>query len=595
MNVIAHGIGGGLSVEPNIGVLLLAGCAFCVVAFAVATWLDKRTPLIAAALWLGLVGISHGQTPNASLVAAGHQWSVVSLQTGQQDTTLQAMAERHAQYQASVGEQGHQGWEQRQAELARTATGYRHFVEVAAQSDPGQGEQPAASEMFNSWRQSPGHWEAVNSPCDAWGYAMAYRPQNQTWYAAAIFGHRNYTVDAQGFRVPVHSATAQRTTANASPRRGNFVVTAPPSVAQQIADQAERCRRELAIEWLGHELPNWSRPCPITAQVGDSLGAGGTTSFYFDNGEVADWQMTVQGSQQRLLDSVIPHEVTHTIFATHFRQPLPRWADEGACCTVEVQAERRKHQAMLVDFLRSGRGIAFSEMFHMVEYPRDVLPLYSQGNSAAQFLIKDKGRREFVKFLETGLAINDWQGALQKHYAFKSLGDMQNEWLAWVKQGSPGAGRYAGYSPCGPGGCTTFDGGGGGYAGGPPMAPQNMAPVAPQQAQTDPRLDDLIRSYNGTVDYINKLGKQPGCQCKPTDLSGIETRLNELEKQLAAIAARPVSDCSEQIKALESAIELAKCKCAKPSTVEPQKPAPVQSSPSGPASYDIRRRKTGAT
>ncbi|MGD9644448.1 MAG: hypothetical protein AB7U73_01975 [Pirellulales bacterium] len=43
MNVIAHGIGGGLSVEPNIGVLLLAGCAFCVVAFAVATWLDTRS------------------------------------------------------------------------------------------------------------------------------------------------------------------------------------------------------------------------------------------------------------------------------------------------------------------------------------------------------------------------------------------------------------------------------------------------------------------------------------------------------------------------------------------------------------------------
>ena len=33
-------------------------------------------------------------------------------------------------------------------------------------------------------------------------------------------------------------------------------------------------RRDLARDWLGQEMPNWSQPCPITAQVGDQLGAG---------------------------------------------------------------------------------------------------------------------------------------------------------------------------------------------------------------------------------------------------------------------------------------------------------------------------------
>ena len=89
----------------------------------------------------------------------------------------------------------------------------------------------------------------------------------------------------------------------------------------------------------------------------------------------------------RILDSVLPHEVTHTIFATHFRRPLPRWADEGACTTVEHHSERQKQQMFLIDFLHTGRGIAFNQMFAMKEYPQDVMPLYSQGYSLARYLV----------------------------------------------------------------------------------------------------------------------------------------------------------------------------------------------------------------
>ena len=119
-------------------------------------------------------------------------------------------------------------------------------------------------------------------------------------------------------------------------RTVNFIVEAPTeTLARKIGDAAEQYRQTLAIEWTGRPLPRWSRPCPITAQVSPNLGAGGATSFVFDRGEVFNWTMTIQGSEERILDSVLPHEITHTIFASHFRRPLPRWADEGACTTVE--------------------------------------------------------------------------------------------------------------------------------------------------------------------------------------------------------------------------------------------------------------------
>src|SRR5437870_511840 len=129
-----------------------------------------------------------------------------------------------------------------------------------------------------------------------------------------------------------------RTAEAAGYKTTNFVVSAPsPELAKEIGDQAEVYRKQLAMEWLGKELPPWSKACPIHAQI--QPGAGGATSFVFDRGEVFGWKMNIQGSRERILDSVLPHEVTHTIFASYFRQPLPRWADEGACTTVEHPSE----------------------------------------------------------------------------------------------------------------------------------------------------------------------------------------------------------------------------------------------------------------
>ena len=234
------------------------------------------------------------------------------------------------------------------------------------------------------------------------------------------------------------TAASPAPTVAAGYRTANFVVEAPtPDQARKIGDAAEQYRHTLAVEWTGSPLPRWSRPCPITAQVAPNLGAGGATSFVFDKGEVFNWTMTIQGSEERILDSVLPHEITHTIFASYFRRPLPRWADEGACTTVEHPVERARQHKMLIEFLTTGRGIAFPEMFAMREYPPDVLPLYSQGYSLARFLIERGGRHKYVAFVGDGLARDDWAGALERHYGVNDIAKLQHIWLAWVREGCP--------------------------------------------------------------------------------------------------------------------------------------------------------------
>lgn len=221
-------------------------------------------------------------------------------------------------------------------------------------------------------------------------------------------------------------------------RTQNFVVTAPtPQFSQELALAAESYRKSLAIEWLGRELPPWQDPCPIMVSVGPQLGAGGATSFMFEKGHPFGWSMNIQGSQERLLDSVLPHEITHTIMATHFGRPLPRWADEGACTTVEHVSEKAKQHNLLLNFLTSNRGIAFNQMFAMTEYPPDVLPLYAQGFSLARFLIAQRGKPEFVNYVGDGMQSNDWGRATQDHYGYRDLSELQVTWLDWVRRGSP--------------------------------------------------------------------------------------------------------------------------------------------------------------
>jgi hypothetical protein len=222
----------------------------------------------------------------------------------------------------------------------------------------------------------------------------------------------------------------------------NFIVFASsPEWAAQVAEMAELNRRNLAVHWLGKELPQWSERVPIHVEAGENLGAGGETRFsLLGNNSIGQWMMIVSGTQERILDSVLPHEITHTIFATHFAhlgKYVPRWADEGACTTVEHISEKKKHQDHLSMFLKTRRGLPFNQMFSLKEYPPDIMPLYAQGHSAVQFLIDQGGPQKFVKFLEAGMRSEVWPAALREYYAYESIGQFQTLWNQWLADGSP--------------------------------------------------------------------------------------------------------------------------------------------------------------
>ena len=225
----------------------------------------------------------------------------------------------------------------------------------------------------------------------------------------------------------------------------NFVILNAPTdeMAKQFGKTAEKARKELAILWFGKPMPNWSAKCPVRVKVGD-YGASGETSFIFDRGEVFGWEMSVQGTRERIVDSVLPHEISHTVFASMFRKKLPRWIDEGAATSVEHESERANYRRLLLKYVdpEVRRAIPFNRMVEMTEYPKDIMPFYSQGNSVAEFLIGQGGHRRFAAFAKRGMDSGSWNTAIREFYGYTDLGDLQTTWIKWVGAGFPNVNEY---------------------------------------------------------------------------------------------------------------------------------------------------------
>ncbi|HEY2910515.1 MAG TPA: hypothetical protein VGI99_09725, partial [Gemmataceae bacterium] len=170
-----------------------------------------------------------------------------------------------------------------------------------------------------------------------------------------------------------------------------------------------------------------------------------------NRGVVASQQMYIFGPVRQLLNSVLPHEVTHTVFAYHFGRPVPRWADEGGSVLSENDEERTNHDIKCREILNQGKAFRLSVLFRMVNYPRDMLVLYAEGFSVSDYLVRRggdgrEGRRKFLQFLGYGMqnsnenshgTAESWNAAAQRVYGVDTSEALEAQWIEYLK--NPGA------------------------------------------------------------------------------------------------------------------------------------------------------------
>jgi hypothetical protein len=80
-----------------------------------------------------------------------------------------------------------------------------------------------------------------------------------------------------------------------------------------------------------------------------------------------------------------------------------------------------------------------SQLLSIKEYPSDmqnVLTLYAEGYSLADFLVQAGGKARYLEFLETAHR-HGWDRAIAEHYNLKDVSDLESRWNSWVMAGSP--------------------------------------------------------------------------------------------------------------------------------------------------------------
>jgi hypothetical protein len=88
---------------------------------------------------------------------------------------------------ARIQLQGHHNWESRFHEISSRMGSGLSAREVVAESWGHEDLLDAAIECVHSWRQSPGHWNAVRAAHTYYGYDMK-QGTNGKWYATGLFG-----------------------------------------------------------------------------------------------------------------------------------------------------------------------------------------------------------------------------------------------------------------------------------------------------------------------------------------------------------------------------------------------------------------------
>lgn len=226
----------------------------------------------------------------------------------------------------------------------------------------------------------------------------------------------------------------------------NFRVNAlTQEIAEKVGHAAELYRKELAVYWLGRELPGrWTSRCSINVEISDSCS--GSTTFGVDNNSVFGWEMKIKGPPDRVIDSSLKHEVCHTIFHSYIRRSdVHRWWDEGAAMQVEHSSEQRNYDGY---FSQSARKFTITALLSAQEYPGDVGLFYAQSYLFTKFLIESRDQRTFMAFVRDKYdSGRTWEQSLDRWYNFAKLENASNACADWMRWRDTQPDRLAKFQP----------------------------------------------------------------------------------------------------------------------------------------------------
>jgi len=109
----------------------------------------------------------------------------------------------------------------------------------------------------------------------------------------------------------------------------NFIVMAPDQpLAEEIRDTAEQLRKEIALAWLGAELPAGKGRTIVTVNVVDE--ADRALTWLIDHPQRTMHSTWLTCPREAATGPLLAHEITHVVLATRFGSPsATAWSRSG--------------------------------------------------------------------------------------------------------------------------------------------------------------------------------------------------------------------------------------------------------------------------
>jgi len=217
-------------------------------------------------------------------------------------------------------------------------------------------------------------------------------------------------------------------------RNSDYIVFADDqSLADAVIAQASKYRKEIALRWLGEELPPAVGRTVINVTISSDEDRGLTLPADGPGRQLHNIWLTT--SRERATGSTLAHELTHAVLATRYPRDLPVFANE-AIANLQDDAERSAIRHRTISwFARTNNWPPLREVFEAESISSVDSASYAVASSVAEYLCTLSSEPKFLQFAIDGKRIG-WDQALRTHYKLESVEQLQRQWQEWVLRSS---------------------------------------------------------------------------------------------------------------------------------------------------------------
>ncbi len=217
----------------------------------------------------------------------------------------------------------------------------------------------------------------------------------------------------------------------------NFTVFTPAepnreaanAFATAVLQRAEQLRKQIAIEWLGDELPPSIGPVLVNVDYSNKTDTGLTWAK--DHPDRKLHALFISTTPGQLPDALLAHEMVHCILATRYPHPnrLPAWLEEGIASQYDDANRQQIRQRIVSWYATTGNWPRLAPVLSSKRVHSDDQEAYALAATVAEFLLERGSRQKLLEFGEM-VGKQGLDRALTQCYGIAGASELELLWKA---------------------------------------------------------------------------------------------------------------------------------------------------------------------